>query len=108
MQELGIALVVLSLNTSPALQLNTAFEMQQKHVKSRELWWERSPALRNFSREMKEPDGDDSFVTSRRYSQWEGNITEMLSLLNILLLALRSWFGLLSYHIEKTVFELIS
>lgn len=47
-------------------------------------------------------------ATSRRYSQWEGNITEMLSLLNILLLGLRSWFGLLSYHIEKTVFELIS
>lgn len=47
-------------------------------------------------------------ATSRKYSQWEENITEMLSLLNILLLALRSWFGLLSYHIEKTVFELIS
>lgn len=40
-------------------------------------------------------------VTSRSYSQWEGNITEMLSWLNILLSARRSWFGLLSYHIEK-------
>lgn len=47
-------------------------------------------------------------VTSRSYSQWEGNITEMLSWLNIFLSALRSWFGLLSYHIEKTIFVLIS
>lgn len=47
-------------------------------------------------------------VTSRSYSQWEGNITEMLSWLNILPSALRSRFGLLSYHTEKTVFELIS
>lgn len=57
MQDLAIALVGLQevhinlclqtvelpLNSSPALQLSSAFKIQQKNVKAREPWWERSP-----------------------------------------------------------------